>query len=91
MKGIPYRVVGGQKFYDRKEIKDLLAYLRVIFNQNDVVSMKRVINTPPSQTQPKSIETLDKYKESFEVNYPDLIENLDEIEEIKPAARNAIK
>jgi DNA helicase-2/ATP-dependent DNA helicase PcrA len=47
MKGIPYRVVGGQKFYDRKEIKDLLAYLRVIFNQNDVVSMKRVINTPP--------------------------------------------
>lgn len=91
MKGIPYRVVGGQKFYDRKEIKDLLAYLRVIFNQNDVVSMKRVINTPPRKIWPKSIETLDKYKESFEVNYPDLIENLDEIEEIKPAARNAIK
>ncbi len=90
IKGIPYRVVWGQKFYDRKEIKDLLWYLRVIFNQNDVVSMKRVINTPPRKIWAKSIQTLDKYKESFELNYPDLIENLDEIEEIKPAARKAI-
>ncbi|MBN2402271.1 MAG: UvrD-helicase domain-containing protein [Spirochaetes bacterium] len=43
---IPYRIVGGLKFYDRKEIKDILAYLRVIANPADIVSMLRIINTP---------------------------------------------
>jgi len=46
-KGVPYRVVGGMKFYDRKEIKDMLSYLRVIANPNDSVSLKRIVNTPP--------------------------------------------
>ncbi|MFB2897457.1 DNA helicase PcrA [Aerosakkonemataceae cyanobacterium BLCC-F50] len=44
--GIPYTMVGGLKFYDRKEIKDALAYLRLIVNPNDTVSLLRVINTP---------------------------------------------
>jgi DNA helicase-2/ATP-dependent DNA helicase PcrA len=44
--GIPYTIVGGLKFYDRKEIKDILAYLRVIVNPADTVSLLRVINTP---------------------------------------------
>jgi len=44
--GIPYRVIGGQKFYDRKEIKDILSYLRAIFNLDDIISAKRIINTP---------------------------------------------
>ena len=43
---VPYRIVGGQRFYDRKEIKDALAYLRVIHNPNDSVSLKRIINVP---------------------------------------------
>jgi len=45
-KAIPYKVVGGMKFYDRKEIKDVLAYLRVIQNSSDPVSLMRIINTP---------------------------------------------
>ena len=44
--GIQYRVYGGTRFYDRKEIKDVLAYLRIIANPNDTVSLKRIINTP---------------------------------------------
>ena len=44
--GIPYTIVGGVKFYDRKEIKDMLAYLRVIFNPSDAVSLRRIINAP---------------------------------------------
>lgn len=44
--GIPYRVFGGQKFYERKEIKDILAYLRVIANPADDISLKRIINVP---------------------------------------------
>ena len=43
---IPYTMVGGQKFYDRKEIKDLLSYLRVIANSNDDISLQRIINVP---------------------------------------------
>jgi DNA helicase-2/ATP-dependent DNA helicase PcrA len=44
--GVPYTVVGGLKFYDRKEIKDVLAYLRLLVNPADTVSLKRIINTP---------------------------------------------
>ena len=88
---IPYRVIWGQKFYDRKEIKDLLWYLRVIHNPNDVVSMKRIINTPTRKIWAKSIEMLDTYKENFWLTYPQIIENINEVEEIKPAAKKSIK
>lgn len=44
--GLPYNVVGGLRFYDRKEIKDVLSYLRVLVNPDDVVSLERIINTP---------------------------------------------
>ena len=44
--GIPYRIVGGQKFFARKEIKDIIAYLRVLYNPDDSVSLRRIINTP---------------------------------------------
>src|SRR5262249_56452449 len=44
--GIPYRVVGGVKFYDRREVKDVLAYLRALVNPDDEVSWKRIVNTP---------------------------------------------
>ena len=47
MTGIPYKVVGSVKFYDRREIKDLIAYLRAIQNPNDMVSLERIINVPP--------------------------------------------
>lgn len=44
---MPYKIVGGVKFYQRKEIKDVIAYLRVLENESDIVSMKRIANTPP--------------------------------------------
>jgi len=45
--GLPYRIIGGVRFYERKEIKDVLAYLRVIVNPFDGVSLRRIVNTPP--------------------------------------------
>ena len=44
--GVPYRVYGGQKFYERKEIKDLISYMRALVNPDDDVSLRRVINEP---------------------------------------------
>ncbi len=44
---IPYRMIGGQSFYERKEVKDLMSYLAVIVNQDDDVNMLRIINNPP--------------------------------------------
>ena len=51
---IPYQIIGGLKFYERKEIKDILSYLRLLVNPNDLVSLKRVINVPPRGIGPKT-------------------------------------
>lgn len=55
---IPYKVVGSFYFYNRKEIKDLISYLKLIYNSNDDVSLMRVINVPKRQIGPKTIESL---------------------------------
>src|SRR5258708_23868095 len=59
---IPYQIIGRLKFYERKEIKDILSYLRLLVNPNDLVSLKRVINVPPRGIVPK---TFDFLKESL--------------------------
>ncbi|MBE9505062.1 MAG: UvrD-helicase domain-containing protein [Proteobacteria bacterium] len=59
-RAIPYTVVGGMKFYDRMEIKDILCYLRVIINPDDTVALKRVINTPPRGIGKKSIADMEE-------------------------------
>ncbi len=56
--GTPYRVFGGQRFYDRKEIKDALAYLRVIVNRSDDVSLERIINTPRRSIGESTVDVL---------------------------------
>lgn len=55
---IPYKIVGGFRFYARKEVKDIIAYLRVIHNPHDTVSWRRIINTPPRGVGKKSLESL---------------------------------
>jgi len=58
---IPYTIVGGLKFYDRKEIKDLLAYLRVIANPEDNVSLKRILNVPSRHIGSKTLEKIEEF------------------------------
>jgi DNA helicase II / ATP-dependent DNA helicase PcrA len=55
--GLPYRLVGGTRFYERKEIKDMLAYLRILANPKDKVSFKRVVNVPPRGIGPAQLKT----------------------------------
>ncbi len=54
--GIPYRIVGGQRFYDRKEIKDLLAYLRLVYQPEDRISFARIVNVPTRGVGAKSLQ-----------------------------------
>jgi DNA helicase-2/ATP-dependent DNA helicase PcrA len=59
--GIPYTIVGGTKFYDRKEIKDILAYLRLISNPDDDISLTRIINVPKRNIGDTTVEKLQAY------------------------------
>jgi len=67
--GVPYRVFGGVKFYDRREIKDALAYLRALVNPDDEVSWKRVVNTPRRGVGDTSIAKLDSYAQGAGVTF----------------------
>ncbi len=58
--GIPYRILGGTRFYDRKEVKDVVAYLCVISNPNDKVRLKRIINVPKRRIGEATIEEIDR-------------------------------
>lgn len=66
--GIPYRVYGGTKFYDRKEVKDLIAYMRVLVNPDDDVSCRRVINEPKRAIGDSTVETLLAYARENEMS-----------------------
>jgi DNA helicase-2/ATP-dependent DNA helicase PcrA len=57
--GLSYKLVGAQRFYGRREIKDIIAYLRLVFNPADILSLNRVINTPRRGIGPKKLEELD--------------------------------
>jgi len=61
--GIAYRVVGGQAFYERREVKDLIAYLRLCLNPTDELSLRRVINSPPRGIGPRTVAKLSRWAE----------------------------
>lgn len=60
--GIPYRIVGGQRFYDRKEIKDLIAYLRLMYQPDDRVSFDRIVNVPTRGIGAKSLQHFNRWQ-----------------------------
>jgi DNA helicase-2/ATP-dependent DNA helicase PcrA len=67
--GVPYRVFGGVKFYDRREIKDALAYLRALVNPDDEVSWKRIVNTPRRGVGDMSIAKIDAYAQGSGITF----------------------
>lgn len=76
--GIPYKVFGGTRFYDRKEIKDVIAYLRLLVNNSDDVALKRIINVPKRSIGETTISNLDALAYENSCSIYSLIENLPE-------------
>ncbi len=66
---IPYKVVGGVRFYERKEVKDFLAYLRVLVNSEDEVSLRRIINTPKRGIGDRALDCVDLYAQSAGLSF----------------------
>ena len=88
--GIPYRVVGGLKFYERKEVKDVLAYLRAVINFDDELSIRRIINVPKRGIGEKAEEIIDSFARKNKLTYGQAIQNAEKISEITPKARAAL-
>ncbi len=86
--GIPYTIVGGTKFYERKEIKDILAYLRVLVNPDDSVSLLRIINFPARGIGQTTLEAVNRYARSRNVG---LYQALQQAEKIPGITRLAVK
>lgn len=65
---IPYRIVGGVRFYDRKEIKDFVAYLRLMYQPQDVTSFERIVNVPARGIGAKSLQVFTDWREKYELS-----------------------
>ncbi|MGH2703592.1 MAG: UvrD-helicase domain-containing protein [Actinomycetota bacterium] len=89
--GIPYRIVGGLRFYERKEVKDLLAYLRVLVNPADAVSLRRILNTPRRGIGDRTVAELEAYAALSGVTLFEAIQSADEVPRLGPRALGALR
>jgi DNA helicase II / ATP-dependent DNA helicase PcrA len=85
--GVPYKVVGGTRFYDRREVKDAMAYLRAVVNPADEVSIKRVLNVPKRGVGDASIAKLDAFAAAAGIAFADAMRRADEAGVSGPAVR----
>ena len=85
--GVPYKVVGGTRFYDRREIKDAMAYLRAVVNPTDEVSVKRVLNVPKRGVGDTSVSKLDALAAAHGLSFTDAMRRASEAGVSGPAAR----
>ncbi|SCL87825.1 DNA helicase PcrA [Sporanaerobacter sp. PP17-6a] len=88
---IPYKIVGGLKFYDRKEVKDLIAYLRLIQNPLDDISLRRIINVPKRGIGASTLGKIEKYTSQTGESIYGALLDLDKIQGLSGRARNVIK
>ena len=87
--GVPYRVVGGVRFYDRKEIKDIMAYLRVIYQPDDRVSLERIVNVPTRGLGTKSVQTFFDWQQAGQLSLAEALRQAPECPDLTPKARQA--
>ena len=88
---MPYKIVGAVRFYERKEIKDALAYARVVVNAADSVSLSRIVNCPPRGLGAKSLDVVDAYAQQHGLTLWDAFWAHGQIEGLGPKAHAAIE
>ena len=85
--GIGYRIVGGTKFYERSEIKDSVAYLRIIFQKKDDLAFERIVNTPKRSVGDTTTKQISEYARKYKLCLEDASLKMIEMNEIKPKAK----
>ncbi len=85
--GLPYRIVGGVRFYDRAEIKDIIAYLRLIYQPEDQPSFERVVNVPTRGVGSRSLEIFDDWRNALEYNLSSALLNVKDCDGLTPKAK----
>lgn len=90
-RGIPYNVVGGHKFFDRKEVKDVLAYLKLLLNPTDDVSFERVINEPKRGIGETTIEKLSYFARSNRLSLLEASRRADEIDSLRGPVKKKLQ
>ncbi len=88
---IPYQIIGGTRFFDRREIKDVIAYLRLIFNPRDDVSFLRVINVPSRKLGVATLEIVKRYSNEYGLSLFQILEHVDDIAELNEGKKFALR
>src|SRR5204862_1246271 len=88
--GIAYRVVGGVRFYERREIKDILAYLRLLVNPQDLVSARRVVNSPKRGIGDATVASLEGFAFGEGVTFLEACRRAEEIDILGTRAKGAV-
>ena len=88
--GIPYRIYGGLKFYDRKEIKDIVAYLKLIYNTDDSQSFRRIVNVPKRSIGDTTVKRLQDFADREDISLFAAAQRVQEDNEIPPRTRSKI-
>jgi DNA helicase-2/ATP-dependent DNA helicase PcrA len=89
-RGIPYSVVGSVKFYDRKEVKDAVAYLKVIVNPDDEVSVKRILNEPRRGIGNTTVAHLDRFTQGHGITFFEGLRRATEVPQLNGRAQSAV-
>ena len=90
-RGIPYRVVGGLKFYARREVKDVLAYLYVLLNSGDTLSLLRILNVPSRKIGDTTIGYLQAYAQDRKLTLWETLQEVEHIEELQKPTRERLQ
>ncbi len=88
---LPYVIVGGTRFYERREVKDMLAYLAAVVNRDDDIAMRRIVNTPRRGIGDAAVEAIDALARGVGISFGAAVERLDEVAGLAPRSRAAVE
>ena len=89
--GLPYKVVGGVRFYERREVRDALAYLRVLVNPEDTVSLRRILNVPKRGIGDRAEASVDTFAQRERISFSQALRRVEEVPDLVARSVNAIK